>query len=529
MCLFTPYLSLSVLVFTVFKELCFVSGTLNITFVSQGFSSDFHNSNNEPNSTGHRSDSKLRQSYEKKEVMTQLGNNPFNFWIYKSKWVELSDLQLNADLMSRAIQTGDPTRLRNVLIKALNGGQINLLVIGGSNSAGGKLGVDEGSLDGLFYKVFTNWWNNTIGRVTKAFMKEFQVTIGGTGSYFFAYCYNTFIPKHTKFDIVLMEASINYNTRSKAESLEQLTRQVLAETSAPAVLYINLVSGIGLDPVTKKIFNPSCSNLEDFGQTKLAHHYRITSFSLKEVLCRRENGRWRAAITNFAGSDGRHIGVKAHALIAMLMIQYVRGVFSDVLNDVEKHLKMKEVIPLQLPDLFFIKRETDALTEPLCWTGITPNAFTDLPHPTLQIDIIYNEGFTLYYSKRVTKNAKAMVTSDLRTDAQGGWGTWNRGNILKFGFHVRPTNSQSPSSRSVTIVTRTSGSGGKAKVWLDSKESSAIYIDSKSVFGNNQLNTIGTRVEPGYHTVTVQTVRWGMFLVSGLLVGPPDFQRRRVV
>lgn len=46
-------------------------------------------------------------------------------------------------------------------------------MIGGLNSVGGKLGVDEGSLDGLFYKVFMNWWNNIIGRVIKVFMKEF--------------------------------------------------------------------------------------------------------------------------------------------------------------------------------------------------------------------------------------------------------------------------------------------------------------------------------------------------------------------
>ena len=461
------------------------------------------------------------------EVKTKLKENPFQQWKYKSQWSQLSDLKLNSDLISKAIESGDPTRLRSVLMKALKGQQINMVVIGGSNSAGGKLGVDEGSLDGLFFKVFANWWNETFGKEIKVFLKEYQITIGGTGSYVFAYCYKTFLPKDQKMDIVLIEASINYNTRSKAESLEQLTRQVLAEPSAPAVLYINLVSGIGLDPQTKTVINPSCINLENFGQTELARHYGITSFSLKELLCRKENGAWKAAITDFAGSDGRHVGLKGHAQIAMLMIEYVRGVFNEVLYDVR--VDTEETMPLPLPKLFFLKRETEALEEPLCWTGITPDIFHDLPHPSLPIEVIEIKGFSPKGSMRGRQKSLKQETSDLRTDAQGGWGAWDTNSILKLRIYVPLIESHSPNSRSVTIITRTSGSGGKAKVWLDNNEDKAIYIALKSVFGNNQLNTIATRVEPGYHVVTVKTVRWGMFLVSGLLVGPPDFERRGVL
>lgn len=97
------------------------------------------------------------------------------------------------DLMLRAIQVGNLTRLKNVLKKALRGEDINLLVIGGSNSAGGKLGPDEKSFDGLYFKVFAKWWNTTFGKATKSFVKEIQLTIGATGSPFFAFCYETFI------------------------------------------------------------------------------------------------------------------------------------------------------------------------------------------------------------------------------------------------------------------------------------------------------------------------------------------------
>ena len=79
------------------------------------------------------------------------------------------------------------------------------------------------------------------------------------------------------------------------------------------------------------------------------------------------------------------------------------------------------------------------------------------------------------------------------------------------------------------ILTRTSGSGGKAEVWLDDEKNKRIYIDSKSIYGQNRLNTVATRVESGYHTISVRTVRAGSFLVSGVLIGPPDFERREVL
>lgn len=507
---------------TNFKEFSFVKGDLNTTFatVNDVLPSGFHaslNSNFES----------LVKSAAANRVKAKLKENPFQQWKYRSKWNKLSDLKLNSDLMSKAIQPGDPTRLRRVLMKALSGQNINLVVIGGSNSAGGKLGVDEGKLDGLFFKVFLNWWNDVIGKAVNKFMKEFEVAIGGTGSYLFAYCYKTFMPKDTDIDIALIEASINYNTRSKAEPLEQLTRQVFAEPSAPAVMYINLVSGIGLDPKTKAILNPSCMNLENFGQTELARHNSITSFSLKEVLCRKEGGGWKAVITDFAGSDGRHIGVKGHAQVAMMMIEYVRTVFNDMLNGVR--IDAKQDIPASLPEPFFLKCESEILKKPLCWTGITPNIFQDIPHPTLQIEVIESQGFFPKGSMRRKQILEREVASDLRTDEQGGWGAWDAWSILKVRILVPPTESQSLSTRSVVIVTRTSGSGGRAMVWLDNNEDRAIYIDSKSVFGNNQLNTIATRIVPGDHVIIVKTVRWGLFLVSGILVGPPDFERRGVL
>ena len=463
------------------------------------------------------------------ELKLKLEEDPFKQWKYKFNWRQMRDLKLNDELMSKAIQPGNQGRLKRVLIKALKGQQINLLVIGGSNSAGGNLGVDEKSLDGLYFKVFSNWWNNTFGKITKAFVNEYQVTIGGTGSYFFAFCYRTFVPKDKEIDIILIETSINYNMRGKAEAYEQLTRQVLEYPSAPAVLYVNLVSGLGLDSETKHVINPTCINLENFGQAEIARHYDITSFSLKEVLCRKDNDQWRAIITNVAASDGRHIGIKAHAMVAMMIIEYIRGVLKEAVEEVKNTLgdsqdnSVNDCSPI--PEPFLLGRETEALKQPLCWTGVTPDIFQDIHRPNLRIQIVENVGFSPSGSLRASDKGK---TSNLRTDAQGGWGTWQIYSSLKLRIHISQMNS-SPDTRSVILLTRTSGSGGKAKVWLDDNDKDAIYINTKSVYGQNRLDSIETRVEPGFHTIMVRTICEGNFLVSGVLVGPPDFERRKVL
>lgn len=77
------------------------------------------------------------------ELYAELEKDPFQQWNYRSRWREMGDLKLNGELMSKAIRPGNPVRLKNVLIKAVKGQQINVAVIGGSNSAGGKLGTDE--------------------------------------------------------------------------------------------------------------------------------------------------------------------------------------------------------------------------------------------------------------------------------------------------------------------------------------------------------------------------------------------------
>ena len=422
-------------------------------------------------------------------------------------WSHLSDLNITDDLMSKAIHIGNPTRLKNVLRKVLRGENVNLVVLGGSNSAGGYLGADEKSLDGLYFRVFTNWWNKTIGKVTNASVKTLQLAIGGTGSYFFAYCYKTFIAEDEKIDIVLIEASINDG--SDVKPLEQLTRQVLAQPSAPAVLYINLVTRVGPR-------NPSCVNLETFGQSDVARHYDVASISLKEVLCRKEKGKWKAKITSMTASDG-HVNGNAHVLVAVMMIKYVRSAFKGLINDVMTDAyqvegkRLEGQKRLNLPKLLFIERETEVLKNPLCWTGKTPDVTKRLHRPNIQLRIIKNEGFS-------TCLLPTRKTKPLRPDAGGGWCAQKRSSILKLSIFVPRLTVNDVISRSVTVMVL--NRGGNALVWLDDNRSKAVKV--KWTKGSDNYNTIGTRVSPGHHNLTVITVRDGLLVVSGVFVGPPD-------
>ena len=426
-------------------------------------------------------------------------------------------------LLSRSIQAGNSDRFRHVLMKALRGENISMLVIGGSHSAGGKLGLDENSLDGLYFKVFQKWWNETFGSFAKSFLNVTALTIGDTDSYFFAFCGITFIPEGARFDFVLIELSSNDIALETAKPLEQLTRQALAYSSAPVIFYINVVRDFGVNPYTKKVENPSCVTLEDFGQKELARHYDITSFNLREIICRKEKGRWKVMHSSMAGSDGKHIGVKAHAQIAYMMTEYVKNISQEIPHNVMglNLLSINHDGSFNLPSLFFIKRETKALKKPLCWTGKTPNVFKKLHHSNLKFEIKEKTGFSPCFKLYGQKQNVKRVARELRTDSQGGWCAWIRSSVLKLKIYVpRIVGENSFRTRSVTVLTK--HNGGIAAIWLDNHKNETIQTNSTQM-RRNRYDTIGHRVQPGYHTITFKTLSNELFLVAGVFVGAPDF------
>ncbi|XP_022788907.1 uncharacterized protein LOC111328688 [Stylophora pistillata] len=439
----------------------------------------------------------------------------------------LSVITSDKALLARSIQAGKSDGFRHVLMKALRGENVSMLVIGGSHSAGGKLGLDENSRDGLYYKVFQNWWNETFGRFTKSFLNVTALTIGDTSSYFFAFCYRTFIPEGTSFDIVLIEMSANDKGFASAKPLEQLTRQALIYPSAPVVFYINVVHDFGINPYTKTVENPSCVTLEDFGQAELARHYDITSFNLREIICRKEKGRWKVVYSSMAGSDGKHIGVKAHAQIAYMMTEYVKNIYQKIAYNVTRILPFSitrvrgKRKSFTLPSLFFIKRETEALKEPLCWTGKTPNVFEKLHRSNLKFEIREKAGFSPCFQMYKQKWNVKRVGAELRTDSKGGWCAWRSSSILKLKIYVpRIVGDNSFRTRSVTILTI--HKEGRAAIWLDNNKNRTVKTKATKL-RKNQVDTIGRGLEPGYHTITVKALSNALFCVAGVFVGAPDY------
>lgn len=56
-------------------------------------------------------------------------------------------------------------------------------------------------------------------------------------------------------------------------------------------------------------------------------YYGIIFFSLKEVLCCKEDDKWIVVVINMVGFDGCYIGIKVYVFIFMLMIDYICEVF----------------------------------------------------------------------------------------------------------------------------------------------------------------------------------------------------------
>ena len=335
-------------------------------------------------------------------------------------------------------------------------------------------------------------------------------------------------------DLFVVEQSVNFQAAYKSAPLETLIRQILKRMPRSNIVFVNFVVGLGKDPKTEECLNPDCTNLEDYGQLDVAHRYRIVAFCVKDLFCKRTNGggyKVREKITEVSrviASDLYHPGALTHAQVALLMINY----FSDVfVNLTENKLGYKgdfdhEVRSSLLPAPIYKVRDRETLINPQCWITLTPNACNrHAQHPNLDMRIEENRGFRFYDS--FVQKPPPQCNGMLRKDLQRGWGSKDKNNFMKFHIFVEPWNSESVSghvtSRSVIIVLRAAQRiGGQALIWLDNDKEKAIKVDNIVEFGNH-LFTVARRVRPGSHTVSILTISDGFFIISGLLVGPPEF------
>lgn len=475
--------------------------------------------------------------------------NPFETWFFKNRFKSKADLLMNSSSPwnNGVIQRNHTTkRLTEIIRRALNGENVNIAIMGGSISAGGGLTFDNEDLRGMYYRVFSDWWQKTVEPLTGSVAKLHNLAVGGTSSNFFAFCYSVLLSPNTEMNLVFLDFTVNdylqfrYSKFPMALSLEQLTREILSERNSPAVMFINFVHGVS------KI--PMCENLEVHGQKMLAQNYGITAFSLRSFLCSSPSVKWKKFPKMFT-SDGNHASILAHAQMALMIINHVRQLMLSVLDRV---IRSKEVIvtkfslptednkitlsdcPLKLSDLpesVFKSYRHDFSEHPLCFTQITPDCTTNNTiHQTLQVTEIGNIGFQVI--QKVSINQRSPLNQiqpfqfqTFRTDGYGGWKSQSANSMLELEILIPFSKPEcilegTTPSRNVAVAVRTNGYGGTALLWLNEYEERGVLIDTSSMFGHTKLLTIARHVIPGRHVLSVRTQTPGTFILSGVMIGP---------
>ncbi|XP_022784225.1 uncharacterized protein LOC111324832 [Stylophora pistillata] len=449
-----------------------------------------------------------------------LQRNPFDIWYFKDKFKSLEDLLLTTEKYNNQIVERQTTkyRLRNVMGKVLLGQDIGLIVMGGSTSAGGGLINDFSNLKGVYYRVFVDWWQKAIQPFTGSRVKLRNLAVGGTSSDFFYYCYKTLMRPEDNSDIIFLELSINDYLQFKdskkpsASSLEKLTRQLLEEKSSPAVVYVNFTPGSNNIPI--------CDNLENHGQTMLAWHYGITSFSMRESLCSNDGDRQFPA---FFASDGNHSGNIAQAQIAMMIINNVRNTLLDTITNTHRGLFYLRCIDLPRPVYFAGKQ--GSVPGPLCYSHLTPDVSSTFFNPSLSVTEIEITGFKRTRNLPISVAGSSPLEKKLRPVRTDGFGGWEAEKVnstlqLKIDFPFDGISGDNQ-TRDVIVAFRTNGYGGKAEVSLD-KRNKSFYADAYSIFGYTRLVKVARRVTPGSHNLSFKIVKSGKFALCGIMTAGPE-------
>ena len=463
-------------------------------------------------------DSLLNNPVQLNALQRSVQGNIFEMWYYKEKFKSLQDILLTPELHNKAGIERERTKLRlqNIMTKAFLGQDIGVTVMGGSISAGGGLMNDYSDVSGIYFRVFIDWWQKAIQPFTDSKVMLRNLSVGGTASNFYSYCYKTLLKPQDSMDIVFLEFSVNDMDQFKdsslpvALSLEKLTRSVLSEPNLPAVIFVNFIHGEqGI---------AQCNNLENHGQTMLAWHYGITSVGLRSSLCPNPGNIKTPAMFS---SDGFHASIIGHAQIALMIIDSTRNALLRAIDS--SQLGLLREPSQQLPRYVFYSMEKDTSgTKPLCFTLVTPDINDKYFNPSLYVKETKNIGFKEVQNEAIGFRKRVQgddMVAPSRSDGFGGWEAEKENSTLKLqicfpqddmlGFNV---------TRSVVVVFRTDGFGGRARIWLDDRKP-GIVIDTYSVLGQTRLATVAKHVTSGCHSLNVNTLNSGKFTLCGILAG----------
>ena len=353
----------------------------------------------------------------------------------------------------------DSCRVNTLMNKVMRAEPIKMIVIGGSNSAGG--GIEDHKR--LFHQLFSQW----LSQVTRSQLTVENLSLGGTGSEF-TFCLQNFISENDEPDIVLIELSVNdygFSHGKTAQPMELLTRRVLSLSSSPLVLYVSLVDLVKKGPSLSSIKNPRCHDLEDLGQRELASYYDITLLSWRDILCPINEGnsvRKPYIRPGMVNRDHLHIDVKGHAQVALMIIRY----FQNALQKTGQLYCSKSTIKRPL----FVDSSI-LVTKPLCWAATNPGWGKFTVHQSFEVKAQRKRGF-----RQIPLNSTEakMGGSFDRLDAFGGWLSCKPGSFIEYSFQV-------PSKKwSVGIVLRRMRqNAGRVQIWLDNNKKDAVAIIGK--------------------------------------------------
>ncbi|XP_028403028.1 uncharacterized protein LOC114525798 [Dendronephthya gigantea] len=463
--------------------------------------------------------SKFLNETEMRALRDALLLHPFNIWKFKDRFNSMSDLGIHEALLQDVVENRWNRRLKHKLFKVFKGENIHMAVIGGSNTAGGGIQQDEGRTDGIFFRVILDWWQKTITPLTGSHLKTRQIAMGGTGSDFFQYCHRSYVQKDV--DLILLEMSVNDlhelpNNVNLSLPIEQLTRQLLEYPTEPALLYVNLLSG--------RSYYQGCTNLEDFGQRLLSDAYEVTTFSWRDAVCPVIDGKFRVPLKGCTVicKDGHHINQLGHAHISLMVINLFRDLLLDNMDHVHELSRLVFHDEVILPKPVFIARQSKVITDPVCWTTVTPNYKRKIITNGMEVGVMENYGFDYVHDKAIG-GGHCHTAEACRADAYSGWTGQDVGASLTLSFTVPPLgHKRRIQSRSVVFATRTCWKCGVAEVWLDDDVVNRRQIRAQSQYAQTLSQIIALRVNPGDHTMSVKVVHPGLFTAVGVMLGPPD-------
>ena len=455
------------------------------------------------------------------QLDNKLSVNFFESWIYHYR--SLDGLGLTAFMLKSGVSHhGSTRRLQRVIEKALSGKDVNLLIVGGSISAGGGVWKDRGNIDGIYDRALTDWWKRIVFPLTNSKLLVNEVTIGGTDSEYFSYCVKNYIK--TMPDVVLWELAANdykrYVNRSfdPATPLERLTRLLLSLSSHPALVFVNFFRGDYYGTTVQQ----DCPDSEDEGEQKISVHYNITSLSWRSMICSdigTRRGGVPLTLATLFSSDGYHPSLLGHAQMASLLITYLRNVIQNVISKERSSLLSVSVSTKSnhgkkssdIPEPLYTDQTS---SDPRCWTLLTPNYNSPIGNTLDGLTFIKAENFEFinitYWPIRLDRlrclraqQPGAMVVLQFFVPSQAK--------------KASGSNDISLGGREIAITTHNSF-GGSAEVWFDQNYGERlIVVEPKPGQRRTQVSIVKRHAKAGMHTLTMKAIEKG-FCLSAVMV-----------